>query len=148
MKLDRLSQVCLVQVWERHGGYPAVMSGWERSEELYGHTVLFSGSAHWLVTHRCPLPLHGVVYPGTLLVNSSWLRCFRETQMVEMRVCRQVHSRLRDLGKSAQWPVGITSTLPLGRKEEGGLLSLLCGWSRGILTSFLWTLCRPSTAQI
>lgn len=69
-----------------------------------------------------------------------------------LRLCRQVHTGLRDLGKSVQWPAGITSALPLGRKEGGGLLTLLRGWSRGILTSVLWTLCTgpglPCTAQV
>lgn len=66
-------------------------SGWERSQEFYGHTVLLSGSAHWQATHRCPLTLREVTYPGTLLVNSSWLRHFRETQLVEARLQASAH---------------------------------------------------------
>lgn len=69
-----------------------------------------------------------------------------------LRLCRQVHTGLRDLGKFAQWPAGITLALLLVRKEGGKLLTLLCGWSRGILTSVLWTLCAspglPCTAQV
>lgn len=66
-------------------------SGWERSQEFYGHTVLLSGFAHWQAAHRCLLTLHGVTYPGTLLVNSSWLRHFRETQLVEVKLQASVH---------------------------------------------------------
>lgn len=66
-------------------------SGWERSQEFYGHTVLSSGSAHWQATHRCPLTLCGVTYPGIPLVNSSWLRHFRETQLAEVRLQASAH---------------------------------------------------------
>lgn len=68
-----------------------MLSRWERSQEFYGHTVLLSGSAHGQVTHRCLLTLRGVTYPGTLLVNSSWLSHFRETQLVEAKLQASAH---------------------------------------------------------
>lgn len=66
-------------------------------------------------------------YPAGQLLLAEALRKARKFDMdgEHMRLCRQVHSRLRDLGKSAQWPAGITSALSLERKEGEGLLTLL-----------------------
>lgn len=93
-------------------------------------------------------------YPAGQLLPAKALRETRKFDVDggHLRLCRRVYTGLRDLGKSVQWPAGITSALPLGRKEGGGLLTLLRGWSRGILTSVLWTLCAgpglPCTAQV